>query len=148
MDQRIRKCFLEFINVSSWFIKVVTAGVKLSDSQLLSQLQSRLPRLWLGTGNNQVGQGTPHAWTFQFHSDVVGGRWTLITEPTTCIAMLEEILWKCNNYRILKWFCKPFQALFTNPAPNKFYDVWWWLDRFLVVNWLGIEEQSNNNIKE
>ena len=74
MYQRIRECFLEFINVSSCFIKVLTAGVKLSDSSIAVPTPIQTSPPLTGTGNNQVGQGTPHARTFQFHSDVGGGR--------------------------------------------------------------------------
>ena len=62
---RSRVCFRDFINVSKCFIKVVTAGTKLSDSSSGGPTCS-IQTSPLGTGNNQVGQGTRCAGHFSF----------------------------------------------------------------------------------
>ena len=66
---RSRVCFRDFINVSKCFIKVVTAGTKLSDSSSGGpncSIQTSPLAYRLGTGNNQVGQGTRCAGHFSF----------------------------------------------------------------------------------
>ena len=117
---RIRECFRDFINDSKYcLIKVVTAGVKLSDSSSgvpTYSIQTSPPRT--GTGNNQVGQGTRRAWTFQFHSVIGGGRWpgdqSLKIASETGVGFPELYYSKCRFC-----FCQHGWALFTNPSTHK-----------------------------